>query len=246
LLDFQLSHARARDAVHAPFDSAELARRIQQLGITTICLSSAALNRQVFLTRPDLGRQLNDASRSTLAGAAVALCDQSDSSQTATPKGVDLTIVVSDGLSALAAERQVVPLLAAWLPLLRAERRTISPVVVVERGRVFVEDEIGAAFSAQVAVILIGERPGLGSPDSLGAYLVYAPRPGLSDAHRNCVSNIRPQGLSPENAAQKLHYLFRESLARQLSGIALKDESLAIDRASQDPPVDDARLLTDG
>ncbi len=168
------------------------------------------------------------------AAASLSTCDTSFLSTSAVGAQFDLAIVVSDGLSPLAAQRQVVPLIEAWLPHLRAERRSIAPVVVVSYGRVAIEDEIGFAFGARVAVILIGERPGLGSPDSLGAYLVYAPRAGLTDAHRNCLSNIRPQGLAPQAAALKLDYLLRESLARQLSGVTLKDESLSIERIAVD------------
>ncbi len=232
LLDFQLAHARARDAVHAPFDAVGLVAQLGELGLSTICLASAAADRSIFLQRPDLGRKLEDASRHRLATAAASLssCESPrstcETAETASAGGFDVAVVVSDGLSALAAERQVVPLITAWLPLLRAERMTVAPLVVVERGRVAIEDEIGQALSARAAVILIGERPGLGSPDSLGAYLVFDPRPGRTDAERNCISNIRPQGLAPEAAALRLQYLLRESLHRRLSGVALKDESL--------------------
>ena len=213
LLDFQLAHARARDAVHATFNVGRLADEIAVLGLNVIQLASAAADREAFLKRPDLGRMLAKQSREQLAGA---------------PRSFDLAIVVSDGLSALAVERQVVPLLAAWLPLVKEAAWRMAPIAIVERGRVAIEDEVGAALGAQAAVILIGERPGLGSPDSLGAYLVFSPQPGRSDADRNCVSNIRPQGLPPESAALKLHYLVREALTRRVSGIALKDESLSI------------------
>ncbi|HVU85700.1 MAG TPA: ethanolamine ammonia-lyase subunit EutC [Pirellulales bacterium] len=234
LLDFQLAHARARDAVHAPFDACKLAEEIGRLDVSTLCLTSGAADRAAFLRRPDWGRRLDDDSREALAlaAAAAAPCENIASAgedHVVNTWRLDLAIVVSDGLSALAAQRQVVPLLAAWLPLLRAERRSLAPIVIVEHGRVAIEDEIGHTFAARVAVILIGERPGLGSPDSLGAYLVFGPRAGLSDADRNCLSNIRPQGLPPEAAALRLHYLFRESLARKLSGVALKDESVALE-----------------
>jgi ethanolamine ammonia-lyase small subunit len=234
LLDFQLAHARARDAVHAPFDARALAAEISRLGVSTLCLASAAPDRETFLRRPDLGRRLDGPSRETLAAAAAALSTcEGESAVDAPPSAAgarfDVVIIVSDGLSALAAQRQAAPLLSAWLPLLRAERRTVAPIVIVERGRVALEDEIGQVLGARVAVILIGERPGLGSPDSLGAYLVFGPRAGLTDAHRNCLSNIRPQGLPPDAAALRLHYLFRESLSRKISGVTLKDESLALE-----------------
>jgi ethanolamine ammonia-lyase small subunit len=240
LLDFQLAHARARDAVHAPFDARALAEEIGQLEVSTLCLASAAPNRETFLRRPDLGRRLDEPSREALAVAAAALstCDADSGVEVSSALDAarfDLAIIISDGLSALATQRQVAPLLSAWLPLLRAERRSMAPIVIVERGRVAIEDEIGSVLGARVAVMLIGERPGLGSPDSLGAYLVFRPRAGLTDADRNCLSNIRPQGLPPDSAALRLHYLFRESLSRQISGVALKDESLALETTPGDP-----------
>ena len=245
LLDFQLAHARARDAVHAPFDAAGLCSQICDLGIPSLCMASAAGDRESFLQRPDLGRRLTaagqDLLRSIEPDSARGAVGRTETRKRGTPEGapmVDLAIVISDGLSALAAHRQAVPLLAAWLPLLRAEGLRLAPVVLVERGRVAVEDEVGALLGARAAVILIGERPGLGSPDSLGAYLVYNPRLGATDADRNCVSNIRPQGLAPDAAALKLHYLLREALSRKLSGVALKDESIAIARQAPAPRLD--------
>jgi ethanolamine ammonia-lyase small subunit len=137
---------------------------------------------------------------------------------------IDLCIVVADGLSAFAVEQHVVPLLTALLPLVRQQNWQLAPFCVVEQGRVAVGDEIGHAFGAELLLVLIGERPGLSSPDSLGAYLTYRPRPGLTDELRNCVSNIRPEGYPYELAAQKLFYLLTEMKARRLSGVALKDE----------------------
>jgi ethanolamine ammonia-lyase small subunit len=250
LLDFQLAHARARDAVHAPFDIEALAARIAELGTSTICVRSAAADRETFLKRPDLGRRLDAPGRAALelAAAAVGPCEalpavtacQELSNYDAAQ--ADLAIIVSDGLSALAVQRQVVPLLEAWFPLLRAERRRVAPVVLVERGRVAVQDEVGQLLNARVAVILVGERPGLGSPDSLGAYLVHDPRAGLTDADRNCVSNIRPQGLPPAAAALKLYYLMSEAIARRTSGVMLKDESLSISRIDDVSPPGAAQL----
>ena len=174
--------------------------------------ASAAPDRKTYLTRPDLGRRLAEESRSRIAAHA-------------SPS--DIAIIISNGLSAPAAERQAAPLLAALLPLVRYERWKLAPLVVVVHGRVAIEDEIGNLLGAKAAVILLGERPGLTSPDSLGAYLVYDPRPGRTDAERNCISNIRPAGLSPAAAAQTLHYLLRECLHRRLSGVGLKDERSA-------------------
>jgi ethanolamine ammonia-lyase small subunit len=239
LLDFQLAHARARDAVSAPFDIDALKTGIEQLGLQTICLRSAANDHLTYLQRPDLGRRLNDASRAALealeptptAGEGKGRGPTSHSERSPLAgeggmRGPEVALIVSAGLSALAAQRQVAPLLSAWLPLVKTEGWTLAPVVLVEFGRVALEDEIGALLHATAAVMLIGERPGLGSPDSLGAYLVYAPRVGRTDAERNCVSNIRPEGLPPEAAAVRIHHLVRESLRRQLSGVQLKDESL--------------------
>jgi ethanolamine ammonia-lyase small subunit len=245
LLDFQLAHGRARDAVHAPFDAATLAADIEQLGLSTVCLSSTAADREEFLKRPDLGRRLDAESRESLltAVASIRPCASADETacvdKSSAQAGLfDVAIIVSDGLSAQAAHRQVVPLIEAWLPLLRGERWRLAPVSIIQRGRVAIEDEIGELLEARLAVILIGERPGLGSPDSLGAYLVYAPRLGRTDAQRNCLSNIRPQGLAPEAAALKLHYLVREVLARSTSGVTLKDESIALGQTAPEARID--------
>jgi ethanolamine ammonia-lyase small subunit len=174
-------------------------------------LESAAPDRATYLHRPDLGRKLSDASAQTLAA----------SKSTTAP---DVALVVSDGLSAPAAQRQAVPLLRELLPMLGTSGITVSPVFLVRLGRVAIEDEIGAAIGAKAAVILLGERPGLGSPDSLGAYLVFAPKPGRTDAERNCVSNVRPGGLAFPAAAGTLNYLISQAIRRQISGVALKDE----------------------
>lgn len=208
LLDFQRAHAQARDAVQQPFNPSVLADAISDLGLPAVVVSSAASDRKTYLTRPDLGRCLAPESRSQLVAQASA---------------GDIAIIVSDGLSAPAAERQALPLLKALLPLLRGETWAIAPVVVATHARVAIEDEIGRLLGAKAAVILLGERPGLSSPDSLGAYLVYDPRPGRTDADRNCISNIRADGLTPAAAASSIHYLLKESLRRRVSGIALKD-----------------------
>lgn len=212
LLDFGLAHARARDAVWHDFAIESLAQDIEALGRATLIVQSAARNRLEYLRRPDLGRTLSAESRRALAEVMSARA------------GVELALIVADGLSAVAAERQAPPLLAALLPLLERDGWSLAPIVLVRGGRVAIEDEIGALLGATQALILLGERPGLGAPDSLGAYLVYGPRAGASDADRNCVSNIRPEGLSPAAAAETLHYLLTESRRRKLSGIGLKDE----------------------
>lgn len=209
LLDFQRSHAQARDAVQASFDPGSLAAAISSLGLSTIIAHSAADDRKGYLTRPDLGRRLSDESRRLLCSP----CEQAD-----------VAVIVSDGLSALAVDRYAAPVLSEFLPLAAREGWRLTPVIVVSHGRVAIEDEIGQLLGAKAAVNLIGERPGLSSPNSLGAYLVFDPRPGRTDAERNCVSNIRPEGLAPAAAAATIHYLLGEMLRRRISGIALKDE----------------------
>lgn len=210
-LAFQLAHARARDAVHAALDVPALRAGIEALGHETLALHSAAPDRGSYLQRPDLGRRLSAASRATLAAGATGR--------------VDAVFVVADGLSALAVQRHASALLARVLPALQGEGWTLAPVVVVEQGRVAVADEVGELLGADLAVILLGERPGLSAPDSLGVYLTWQPRVGTPDARRNCISNVHGAGLSADDAARRLTYLLRESRRRQLSGVALKDES---------------------
>ncbi len=210
-LDFQLAHARARDAVLTPFDPYALAEKIEAMGQRISVIESAASDRAEYLQRPDLGRKLSFHSRA-------ALVDLS----TATPPA-DLLIIVSDGLSTLAANTQVEPLLAALLPLLRESGWSLAPILVARHGRVALQDEAGETLRAKISLMLLGERPGLGSADSLGAYLTFGPKAGRTDADRNCISNIRPGGLSPADAAKKLHFLLTESARLGLSGVNLKD-----------------------
>lgn len=213
-LDFQYAHAQARDAVHLPFDHAGLSSQLAEVGRESLLLHSAATNRDTYLQRPDLGRKLSDESAQTLREYAQA-----------NPGGVDLVIVVADGLSALAVHRHTLPFLARMQEQVEAEGWSVSPVVLVEQGRVAVADEIGELLGAKMVVILIGERPGLSSPDSLGLYFTYNPKVGLTDAYRNCISNVRLEGLSYAMAAHRLLYLMREACRRQLSGVNLKDEA---------------------
>jgi ethanolamine ammonia-lyase small subunit len=210
LLDFGLAHARARDAVLSQWNTDPLVGQIASLGYPVETFSSAATSRDEYLQRPDLGRRLSEESRKRLNKPELAPCD--------------LVIVVSDGLSALAAERHAAPVLTHLLPRLAKDDWNIGPIVLVNYGRVAVEDEVGELLQAQFSLILLGERPGLGAPDSLGAYLVHRPRVGLTDAQRNCVSNIRDEGLPPPTAAATLHYLLTQARHRKLSGVALKDE----------------------
>lgn len=214
-LDFQFAHAQARDAVHFPLATAELAQRVEASGQRAITLHSAAADRHVYLQRPDLGRRLDDASAQALQ-AYSASCDG---------KGFDLAVVIADGLSSLAVERHALPMLARITEQATQEGWSLAPVALVEQGRVAVADEVAQQLQARMVVILIGERPGLSSPDSLGLYFTYQPRVGLTDAARNCISNVRLEGLSYATAAHKLSYLMREACKRQLSGVKLKDDA---------------------
>ncbi|WP_394755282.1 ethanolamine ammonia-lyase subunit EutC [Rhodoferax sp.] len=216
-LAFQLAHAQARDAVQLPLDSVGLGTALQALGLQSLLLHSAAADRTTYLQRPDLGRQLDARSHQTLVTQAFR----------GSP-AFDLALVVADGLSARAVHQSAVALVAATLQRLQADPEaawTVAPIAVVEQARVAVGDEIGQTLRAQAVLLLIGERPGLSSPDSLGAYLTWAPRVGLTDASRNCLSNIRPAGLSVDAAAAKLHALLTQARRRQCSGVALKDET---------------------
>lgn len=213
-LDFQYAHAQARDAVHLPFDHAGLGAQLAERGRKSLLLHSAATDRNSYLQRPDLGRKLSDESAQTLRDYA-----------SAHPGGVDLVIVVADGLSALAVHRHTVPFLTRMEEQAAADGWSVSPVILVEQGRVAVADEVGELLGAKMVVILIGERPGLSSPDSLGLYFTYNPKVGLTDAYRNCISNVRLEGLSYGMAAHRLLFLMREACRRQLSGVNLKDEA---------------------
>ncbi|UFP99563.1 ethanolamine ammonia-lyase subunit EutC [Pseudomonas fitomaticsae] len=213
-LDFQFAHAQARDAVHLPFDHAGLSAQLTERQRDSLLLHSAAVDRNSYLQRPDLGRKLSDQSAQALRGYAQAH-----------PGGVDLVIVVADGLSALAVHRHTLPFLTRLEEQMSADEWSTAPVVLVEQGRVAIGDEIGQLLGAKMVVMLIGERPGLSSPDSLGLYFTYNPKVGLTDAYRNCISNVRLEGLSYGMAAHRLLYLMREACRRQLSGVNLKDEA---------------------
>lgn len=216
LLDFQRCHALARDAVHARLESAALAAALSKLtGGEALQLHSAAADRTIYLQRPDLGRKLDEPSRKMLEQAARA-------------GGCELALVVADGLSALAVERHATPLVAELLPHLQdpsVDGRKLAPICVVEQGRVAIGDEIGAVLGAEIAVVLIGERPGLSSPDSLGAYITWEPRPGRTDAERNCISNIRPGGLNYGQAAAELAYILIEARRLRPAGTWPKAET---------------------
>jgi len=207
LLAFQLAHAQARDAVHLPLDATSLAIELSQKNIPSITVASAARDRTTYLHRPDLGRQLNPDSRDRLAKLK---------------SNYDAVFVIADGLSALAVHRHATPLLEATLPNLDWH---IAPIIIVQQGRVAAGDEAGEILGAKLAVVLIGERPGLSSPDSLGIYLTWNPRPGRTDAERNCISNVRAEGLSYNLAAHKLLFLMNESRRLKLSGVQLKESA---------------------
>lgn len=213
-LRFGWAHAMARDAIHAPLDVPALQARLAADGWPVVAARSRVADRAEYLRRPDLGRQLGDASAQALQAQAAA----------AGGAAPDLALVVGDGLSSLAVERQVPPLLAALRRHLPAGL-TLSPVVVVTQARVAVADEVGERLGAHMAAMLIGERPGLSSPDSLGIYLTHGLRRGRHDAERNCISNVRPEGLRHDAAAFKLAWLVKRALQLGLTGVALKDES---------------------
>ncbi len=219
VLRFGLAHAQARDAVHEALRPDDLAAELAALGLETVQVESAAATREAYLRRPDLGRALSQESRAALPAA---------------PGEFDLALVVGDGLSATAIHRNAAPLLARLLPLLRTGGLRLAPVVIASQARVALGDEAGELLGARLVAMLIGERPGLSSPDSLGVYLTYAPRRGLTDEARNCISNIRPGGLGYEEAAFRLAWLANEALRRGLSGVGLKDGSAAtgLDRSA--------------
>jgi len=209
VLKFDVAHALARDAVHQPLDLSALAADWRAAGgADGVLVRSRAGDRLTYLQRPDLSRRLDDASTARLAAEAADF---------------DLAIVLADGLSAPAVQRYALPLVQALLP--RLEGLRAAPLVLAEQGRVALGDEIGALLRARLVLVLLGERPGLSSPDSLGAYLTFAPQVGRRDAQRNCVSNIRDDGLPPTAAARRLAWLIRAALVRRLTGVELKDES---------------------
>lgn len=222
-LEFQLAHARARDAVHHALDAPALKMALEERGHETVLLHSRAENRPVYLQRPDKGRRLDADSRARLE---------------ALPKPAepyDVVFVIGDGLSAFAIEENAVKFLDVMLPQLSAGGWRVAPLCIVEEARVAIGDEIGEVLGAKMVVILIGERPGLSSPDSMGIYLTFSPRIGLTDESRNCISNVRPAGLSYDHAAYKLSYLMTEARRRGLSGVNLKDEAEALPAGPESP-----------
>jgi ethanolamine ammonia-lyase small subunit len=213
LLKFSYDHAEARDAVHSELDMDRLQAELGGLGLPIVKVSSRVSDRFTYLQRPDLGCELDDPGRSELDGISKTNGD-----------GIDIVLIVADGLSALAAQAHAASVVGPLVALLRNDKYHVGPLVLARFARVGLQDEIGHLLRARASLILLGERPGLGTADSLGGYLVFNPRLGNSNAERNCVSNIRPAGLPPKAAADTLHYLVMESLRRQISGVGLKDE----------------------
>jgi len=214
LLTLQLAHARAREAVHSRLDVQQLALELRPIVDDLLFVRSAVPDRATYLRRPDLGRKLSDGSRQTLFERRSRF---------------DAVFVIADGLSALGVQLHAARLIEATLNLLDRAHWILAPFVVVGQGRVAIGDEIGEALGAAMCVVLIGERPGLSSADSLGVYLSWNPHAGLTDADRNCISNIRTEGLSYAAAANKLVFLMNESRRRKLSGVRLKEEAKALE-----------------
>lgn len=210
LLDFRLAHARARDAVLEPLDEAQLARELAALGMPILSVASAAEDRQSYLMRPDKGRRL-------AADCGAVLSAQRGA--------YDVVFVIADGLSARAVQAHAAPVLSVAISALGIESWRIAPLVIVRHGRVAIGDAVAAVLGADSVAVLIGERPGLSSPDSMGAYLTWRAHTGTTDAERNCISNIRPEGFDCGSAALKLVRLLRAMRDRRMSGVALKDDT---------------------
>ncbi|MFG5777172.1 ethanolamine ammonia-lyase subunit EutC [Comamonas sp. J-3] len=218
-LAFAQAHAQARVAVHREVDFDALERELQALG-AVVRLHSAAHDRPTYLQRPDLGRRLSEDSQALLQQQAA--------------DSPDVVFVIADGLSSLAIERNAQAFLQRLLPAIEKDWR-VGPLVLVKNARVAVGDEVGAALDAALVVVLVGERPGLSSPDSMGIYLTWSPRVGLTDESRNCISNVRLEGMSYAQAVHKLRYLMEQARERQLSGVRLKDESDALITSQEAP-----------
>jgi ethanolamine ammonia-lyase small subunit len=207
-LKFLLDHARARDAVHAALDFEAIAEALRAQGWAPIHVRSAAGDRTEYLRRPDLGRRLSPAARSIVEKSR---------------RGSDVVVIAADGLSSSAVATNLSPTLHCLRPLLERRRLTIGPIVLVEQGRVAIGDEIGELMDAKVALLLIGERPGLSAADSLGAYITWRPRVGAMDSGRNCISNIRAAGLPPEQAATQIADLIGRALMHSATGVRLNE-----------------------
>jgi ethanolamine ammonia-lyase small subunit len=223
VLEFSLAHAQTRDAVHNNLDVSSIEHDLVASGIQSITVQSAAHDRAEYLRRPDLGRQLSDQSRSLLEACHPERSEGSASSNESRREVPAAVFIIADGLSAIAPLRHAIPVLKEIISKL--EGWHIAPIIIATQARVALGDEIGELLNAEMTIMLIGERPGLSSPDSLGVYLTCKPHIGCTDADRNCISNVRPEGLGYEAAAHKLHYLMTAARRTGQSGIALKDES---------------------
>lgn len=215
VLKFKIAFAHAKDAVYSQLEINKLQNELSEIGVSHCLLQSQAQSRAEYLQRPDKGRQLDRKSVLEL--------------QKIEPSEPEVAIVLADGLSATAINLHAIPVLKSLISALQKANYRLSPVSIVEQARVAIGDEIGHLLGAKITVVLIGERPGLTSPYSMGAYLTYAPHPGLTDERRNCISNIRPEGLSFEMAAIKIMYLIQEALRLQLTGVTLKDNAASME-----------------
>ena len=219
-LEFSHAHALARDAVNIPLDFANLEHRLEKLGYQSLTLQTRAENQRMFLQRPDLGRLLSESALECLDNAVQI--------------NTDAVVVVADGLSSKAIEHHAEPFLSLLLPELQANAYTFSPLCLAKHGRVAIGDAIAEHYAARLCIVLIGERPGLSSPDSMGIYFTYGAKSGIStDADRNCISNIHKNGLSYGQVLKKLLYLINESEKLRLSGIYLKDQTTVSETTDQ-------------
>lgn len=230
LLSFQLDHAQAMDAVHCTLNVDSLVTQLsdsysilKQTLEPPVVVTSKVTDRFMYLQRPDLGRQLDEASWNTLE----AIGKEHNTE-------LDLAIVIADGLSSVAIQNHALPVISRLVSLMSGDEEhqwNLAPIAIVKQGRVAVGDDVGECFNAKAVLVLIGERPGLTSPDSMGMYLTWGAKRGSKDSDRNCISNVRPQGLNYDDACQRAFYLLKEARRLQLSGVNLKDRS-AIDEES--------------
>ena len=214
-LELKLAHAHARDAVYSELDADKLSADLKQFDLPVLMLHSEAVYREMYLQRPDLGRKLDEKSIELINDYLYSKAD--------------VVIIIADGLSATAVNHHAISLLRVLIPQLQSADLKVGPISLVKQGRVAIADDIGAHLKAKLSLILIGERPGLSSADSIGAYITYDPKRGLTDESRNCISNIRPHGLTFKSASKKIFYLIQEAFKRKISGVALKDNTGLLD-----------------
>lgn len=217
VLNFRLAHAHARDAVYSALSVNALQEQLHSFYLPILLLHSKAVDRHEYLQRPDKGRQLDNESISLLKSTSPEHLQK------------DVAIILADGLSATAMNVHTYPLLSVLIPLLKTAGLSLSPICMVQQGRVASGDEAGEILQAKITLMLIGERPGLSAADSMGAYITFSPKPGTTDEARNCISNIREEGLQYEAAAQKILYLIKEAIKLKLTGVALKDNTGLLD-----------------